>query len=190
MGRKQQGRAIYETLSSMEYAREGQIWWALNDAERAENAYALIRESQSHLGAGVWQLIHSSVLPDAEQEEAARQLFAIRDILYGDDAPYLNGQLRTRFARILARQGKAQEAAEQLRIAAQQALAFDARPQQGEYNSLLLGKRTWKRSDYETADTRGAAEILRDTYMQHADFDGMRESEAFREIVQMLTPEA
>lgn len=190
MGRKQQGRALYETLPDMEYTREGQIWWALDDAQRAENALDLIRKSQSHLGAGVWQLINSHALSDSEQEEAARQLFAIRDILYGEDAPHQNGQLRSRFARILARQGKNAEALEQLHLAAQQALAFDARPDEGEYVSLLLGRRAWKRSDYETADTRTAAEILRDRFMAHADFDAIRESDGFQSIVHMLTPQA
>lgn len=186
MGRKKQGRAIYEMLPGLENAREGQIWWALDQKERAENARELIYKSQDLLEAGIWQLIHCGVLSDAEQEIAAKKQMALDALIQDTETPDCNGHRYVRLARILARQGKTGEAISYLERAVQAARAFDERPECGEKESLLLGKRAWKRSDYETSDSRPMIQILRDSWMQHADFDCIRQTEGFRQLANAL----
>lgn len=186
MGRKKQGRAIYEQLPGLDCVREGQIWWALDDEERAENARRLIEKSLDLMCAGIWQLVNSNTLPDDQREAAARKYIEIDALVQDGNAPPFNGQRYMRLARILARQGKAEEAVAQLALAAQTAKAFDARPEQGATESLLLGRREWKRSDYETADSRPVARVLRDVWMQHEDFAGIRETDGFRRVEESL----
>ncbi len=186
MGRKQQGRAIYEMLPGMDFTREEQIWHALEDDERAVNARNMIRKGYGKVQAGVWQLLNCECVSDAEKEEIALARVKMDEIVLGDDAAPNPGQWTWRLARVLARRGKADEAIAYLNVAAKQAKAFDARPESGVSENALLGRREWKRTDWETADTRPLAQTMRETWLAHEDFDSIRDAEGFKTVLKLL----
>lgn len=189
MGRKAQGRAVYEMLPGMEFAREEQIWQALEEDERAANARELIRKGYSAVRSGIWKLLDCADIPDAEKMEIALARVKMDEIVYGKNPPPNIGQWRVRIAQVLARLDRNEEAVEQLNIAAGQAKAFDKRPERGEYETPLLGRREWKRIDYETADTRPVVQIMREVWLAHEDFDSIRETADFRAVLSCLADE-
>ena len=54
MGRKTIGRAIFETLPSMEYCKESNIWWGLNDNEKLPYTRERIRKGYETMSAGIY----------------------------------------------------------------------------------------------------------------------------------------
>ena len=63
---------------------------------------------------------------------------------------------------------------------------FDTRPDIQTYSSVLVGERTEKKTDFETSDTRSLCEILRDKWLIHDEFDSVRDSDEFKEIIKSL----
>lgn len=186
MGRKKQGRAVYGMLPSMKFVREEQIWPALEEDERAANARLLIKEGYGKIRTGIWKLLECGEIHDDQKEEIALARVVMDEIIYGKNPPPNIGQWRVRVAQVFARQGKTEEAFAHLKIAAQQAKAFDVRPESFFCETPLVGRCKWKRSDYETADTRPVAQVMRECWLKHEDFDSVRETEAFRKIEEML----
>lgn len=186
MGRKQQGRAVYEMLPGMDFTREEQIWRALEDDERAVNARDLIRKGYGKVRTGIWQLLNCECISDAEKVEIALARVKLDEIVLGKAAQPDPGQWTVRLARVLARAGRVDDAIAQLNIAAEQAKAFDARPECGVSESVLLNGRAWKRTDWETADTRPVVEIMRDSWLSHEDFNSIRETEGFKAVLRLL----
>ena len=125
-------------------------------------------------------------VPDADKAEIALARVKMDEIVYGENPPPNIGQWRMRVAQVLARLGRTDEAMAQLNIAAAQAKAFDDRPECGVYETPLLGKCEWKRTDYETADTRPVAQIMREIWLMHEDFDSIRDTEDFKAVLEML----
>lgn len=60
MGRKELGRAIYETLPSQKYCKEVQMWWALNEDEKLPFVHNGIRAGYSSLCHGIYLLLLES----------------------------------------------------------------------------------------------------------------------------------
>lgn len=89
-------------------------------------------------------------------------------------------------ARLYARIGDNQKAVQQLKIAAVGAKGFDDRPEKQLISSILFGDFAVKRMDFETADTRPLSEIMRDTWLSFSDFDKLRGTDEFKEILNML----
>ena len=79
-----------------------------------------------------------------------------------------------------------EEALEQLRSAAEAAIAFDNRPEEEKVDGLLLGERTYKRENWDMADSRPLRIILRDKDLAEPEFDTVREKPEFQEIIKML----
>ena len=52
-------------------------------------------------------------------------------------------------------------------------------------------KRKWiktvRRTDFETSDTRPLTEILRDKWLLHDEFDEIRDTKEFKEIIESLS---
>ena len=116
--------------------------------------------------------------------------FAIREIMLDgktDDDSWGNAEMNLSCAKYLARLNRTEEALEHLKISAEAAITFDKRPEEIHRESLLMGKRTEKRTDYETADSRPLHVILRDSWMADEAFDRMRESKEFSDIIKMLS---
>lgn len=135
---------------------------------------------------GIWRLLDCGDVPDAEKAEIALARVEMDEIVYGENPPPNIGQWRVRVAQVLARLGRNDEAIGQLNIAAGLARAFDSRPERGVYETPLLGRREWKRTDYETADSRPVAEVMREVWLAHGDFDGIRDAIGFRKVLESL----
>lgn len=185
MGRKAQGRAIYETLPSMEYSKELQIRWGLEEDERLPAARELIRQGRSALGAGLYDMIQFRLLSDADLIQVYEKLFALDRLIHDKDHPQ-NGQLLCGQAQVYARLGMAEQSLNALDAAAEAVRAFDARPAQWSDESLLMGERTHRRTDYETADSRPLRQVMAETWMQDTDFDSIRHTPEFADIIRKL----
>jgi len=73
-----------------------------------------------------------------------------------------------------------------LQLAVDEAKAFDNRPDVQKYSAVLVGEITERRLDFETSDTRPLCEILRDKWLIHDEFDSVRDTKKFQEIIDML----
>jgi len=189
MGRKEQGRTIYEALPSAYDSRELQIWWALDKEERLENARELMRIGHHFMYNGLWKIIGRKLLPDDQMETIFQKFEELYRFVYEGPIEH-NGWATPRehvnYAAFCARTGRTEEAIQRLKLAVEAAYAFENRPESGVIHSFLLGDETWHRSDFETSDTRPLHEILRDKWLADSDFDAIRNTEAFGEILSDL----
>ena len=190
MGRKKQGRTIYETLPSQQFCRESQIWWALDEDEKLPFSRNFIRQSYDHLRSGLYNIIYGRLLPDKDLILIYEKISAIDEIIRGEDAAHPRhylAQLCCMSARVYARLGRTDDALRQLQIAADHAAAFDHCPKEGKAYSLLLGETNWKHTDFESADSRSCQEIMRSKWMAHSDFDAIRDTSAFQQLIQKFS---
>lgn len=189
MGRKAIGRAIYETLPTMEWCRERSIWWALQEEEKLPHTRKYIRAAYDLLLDAINGLIHGPGLSTEESLAVLEKVDALERLMT-DDAPWNTcwgiTQDHLERAKRLVKLGRTEEAWEQLRLSAEAAIAFDHRPEEETTVSLLLGEVVHKREDYDTADSRPLREILRDKWLADEAFDVIREREEFKEIVALL----
>lgn len=186
MGRKQLGKAIYESLPGIENSREGYMWWALTDKERVVNARDMIFKSYDIMSAGMWQLVDLPDVPVSEKEEIIKAHAQLRRLIKGNAYFPYDGMWHVRCARVYASQKKYSEAIAELKKAAAQAKEFEARPESGVYGTVLTGQRTWKRTDYEKADARPVTQLMAEYWLSHEAFDDMREMSEFKEIITSL----
>lgn len=188
MGRKAMGRAIYETLPKMEWCRERAIWWALEEDELLPYTREYIRNAYVHLMSGMYSLRYLLPVEEAlivlDKREALENMMEDNHPRFGTWADKDDHCFR---AKCLLKLGREQDALEHLRMAAEAAIAFDNRPEEERVESLLLGERTIKRVDYDSADSRPLREILRDKDLAEPEFNTVRESAQFREIMRMLS---
>ena len=188
MGRKAMGRAIYETLPNMEWCRERAIWWALEEEEKLSHTRKYIEEAYNHIVDAMDHLMH--LLP-AEEAIQVLDKYYILEALMEDNHPrfatWWNTDNHYLGAKYLLHLGKEKEALEQLRIAAEAAIAFDKRPEEEKVDSLLLGERTYKRENWDMADSRPLRIIFRDKNLAEPEFDTVREKPEFQEIIKMLS---
>lgn len=189
MGRREMGRAIYETLPSSEYCKENQMWWALNDDEKLPFTRERIRKGYELLSAGIYSLISYRLLSDEELIGIFEKRWKLDELINdGKDVPsdWSGARLRCHFAAALSRLGRYDDAIDQLKIAAKYAKDFDDRPDETVMSSLLFGRTTVKREDFETDDTRPLTEIMRDKWLASPDFDRLRNTDDFKEIMNLL----
>ncbi len=190
MDRKEIGRTVYETLPSMEYSREVQMWWCLNDDERLSFTRDKIRKGYELLAAGIYSLLCYKQLPDDELIKVFEKRLKLDELIYDGKVQYNDwggARLRCNFAGTLLCLGKQKDAIEQLKIAAQYARGFDNRPDESTVSSLLLGETTEKKTDFETDDNRLLSEIMRDKWLTDSDFDSIRDTKEFKEIINLLS---
>lgn len=165
-GRKTIGRAIYETLpSAAEPCRETEMWWALEESERLAFARAGIKAGYDLLMNGCYYLTDFRLLPDEELVRVFEKMCAISDIVFdGEHDINHHGKPYTAFhiAETYARLGRVGEARDALSECLAAAKAFDSRADSGVEKSLLLGDIPWRKTDYETADTRSCEAIMRE----------------------------
>ena len=113
------------------------------------------------------------------------------DCLVYDDNLYLIPKRSSNMACCRAiyfiRLNRYDEAIKQLKISAEMAIAFDNRPDESKTTSLLLGEKTHKKTDFETADSRLLREILRDSWLTKSEFDAIRDTEEFKAIIKKLS---
>lgn len=189
MGRREMGRAIFETLPSQEYCKENQIWWALEENEKLPYTRKSIRNSYVNLYEALYRMTWGRLLPDEELIVVYEKMLALSDLIYDGNEPdndWSMANLHCGKAGAYARLGMNAEALEQIKLAAEYADKFDNRPESGCANCLLLGEVKWKRTDFDTSDSRPLREILRDKWLASKDFDGVRECSEFRKILENL----
>lgn len=190
MGRKQIGRAIYETLPSREYCKESQIWWALEEEEKLPYTRKSIDSGFNSLYEGLYNLTWGRLLPDEQLILVYEKMQVFLQLMYDGnetDNNWRKANLHCGMAKTYARLGKRKELFEQLELAVKYAHDFDNRPESGKYSTLLLGEVSWKRTDFDTSDSRPIREIVRDKWLASEDFDEVRESEEFRGILRKLS---
>lgn len=189
MGRKAEGRRVYETLPSQKVCRENQMWWCLEKDEKLPFIREQLRTSFNNLSGGLYNLTYDRLLPDAQLIEVYEKMLTLGDIMWDWDTSgneFHLAQVRCGMAACYARLREEGAAMEQLELAAEMAHTWDHRPQSGTNHSLLLGDIPWNRTDWDTADTRSCQEILRDKWMAAEDFDGMRDTPAFQSLLNTL----
>lgn len=190
MGRKELGRKIYETLPSIEYCKENTIWWGLYDDERLPFLRKKIKQDYEELQSSIWLLASSGCISDEQSVLAINKVHEIEKILYdGTNTPDSWGAAKLQFdiAKLYARLEKYTEAIKHLYISAAAARAFDKRPEKQSFSSVLLGTVTVKRTDFETADTRSLSEIMRDKWLNSSEFDSIRNTDDFKQIIAQLS---
>jgi len=190
VGRKQQGRALFESLPSIKWCREAHIWWALEDEERLPRMQRNMRNAYSIMQGALYNIISARLLTDEDLIRLFEKKTELDRLLTDGDSPrnkWDNARDDCYLAATCARLGKTEEAISALWKAVSGVKAFDARPEEEHYNSLLLGPYVQYRGDYETTDTRPCREIMRDKWLSDPDFDPLRERPEFREIVAALS---
>ncbi|MDE6413468.1 MAG: helix-turn-helix domain-containing protein [Eubacterium sp.] len=189
MGRKEIGRSIYETLPSAQYCKENQMWWSLADDEKLPFLRNKIKQDYGALIGSIYLLEYSGCISDEESIIAIKKLFELEKLVYNNTTTpngWSASKLQVDLARFYARLGNNMTALEHLKRGATAAKAFDNRPEEQSFSSILLGDITAKRIDFETTDTRHLAEIMRDKWLSDSDFDKLRNTDAFKEIINTL----
>ena len=187
--RKEIGRQIYETLPPMELCREMHIWWALEEKEELPFLQKAIKDSYELLNTFIWLLADADVV-DAETELIAiKKLFELEKLILDGNRPnnnwgsvWLDFDIAKRYALL----GDFDDMYKHLYIAVEEAKAFDNRPDEQKYSAVLVGEITERKLDFETSDTRPLCKILRDKWLLHDEFDSVRDTKEFKEIIGML----
>lgn len=190
MGRKEIGKAVYETLPSSKFCKENQEWWSLDDDEELPYLRNKIKQDYNALRSSIWLLANSGRISDEQSIVAIKKVFELEKLVY-DNTVTAEGwgasKLQVDIAELYAKLGNNSLAFEHLNRGAIAAKAFDERPEERTFSSVLLGEITAKRIDFETADTRPLAEIMRDKWLSSSSFDNLRNTDEFKEIINVLS---
>ncbi len=187
MGRKQQGRAIYETFPPMAYCKEWSLKWALSDDEELPHWRKFILQSYYALSDGLWQLV--DLVPDEDAVTVCEKSLALDHIIFDNDPPsdsWRSANHYFDYAKRLVKVNRIEEAIKSLNICIQHAYKFENRPDEIKTTSLLIGERIKKRTDFETSDSRPLHEIVRDKWLAEKEFDAIRDTEEFQAILAKL----
>ena len=189
-GRKELGKKIYETFPPMELSKERQMWWALEKHEKLPFLRDAIKQSYEFLKSFIWLLADADVV-DAETERIAiTKIFELEELILDGNRPknawgdvWLDFDIAKRYALM----GDYGNMYKHLHLAVDEAKAFDSRPDEQKYSSVLVGEITERRLDFETSDTRPLCEILRDKWLIHDELDPVRDSKEFQDIIKSLS---
>ncbi len=190
MGRRKIGRAIYEQLPSQDFCKESQMWWGLEEEERLPFVRDKIRKGYFALDAGIYLLTRYRLLPDEEVVLACEKELELAELMYDNNVPkdsWGEANAHCFYAGLLAKTGDTDKALAELARASDNAIAFDNRSETRETSSILLGKNTVHRYEFDTADSRPLCEIMRDKWLSSADFDALRSDERFQKIIEALS---
>lgn len=190
MGRKEIGRTIYESLPSVEFCKENQMWWSLDDNEKLPFLRNKIKQDYEALKSSVWLLEASGCIPDEQAVVAIKKIWEFEKIVYDSDVTpdaWGAAKLQVDIAKLYARLGDSKEAIKHLKIGAEAAKAFDIRPEEQVFSSLLLGNITIRKIDFETSDTRTLCEIMCNKWLSCPEFVDFRDMDEFNDIVKILS---
>ena len=190
MGRKEIGRRIYESLPSDEFCKENQMWWSLADNEKLPFLRNKIKQDYEGLRSSVWLLEASGCISNEKAIIAIKKIWELEKIVYDSDVTpdaWGAAKLHLDIAKLYTRLGDSNEAIKHLKIGAEAAKAFDVRPEEQVFSSLLLGDITVTKLDFETSDTRTLCEIMRDKWLSCSDFDKIRNMDEFKDVLNILS---
>ncbi len=150
----------------------------------------LIRRGYEVIQHGMFLLRKENSLSNEEKITIMEKTFEL-DILMNNKSKSYIGWGSSKDYCFLAEKyvliGEYDKAFEALSRAAELADAFDNRPEIIETHSLLLGNETHRRTNFDTADTRTLREIMRDKWLASSDFDSIRNTAEFKEIISKLS---
>jgi len=189
-GRKEIGRNIYETLPSMENCRELHIWWALKKEEMLPFLRESIKKSYEFLRLFILLLADKDVVDNETELIVLKKVFALDNLILDGNRPrnnwsvtWLDFDIAKRYALL----NDYDNMYKHLHLAVEEAKAFDNRPDEQRYSSVLVGEIIERKTDCETSDTRTLCEILRDKWMLHDEFDSVRDTDKFKAIMKELS---
>ena len=187
--RRSEGKRIYETLPSWEHCREFNIYWALDKDEIRKHAEDQIEAGYEIISGGISKMTFIKGMSDDEYLRLYEKQKALDELIF--DGPCVNDGYGITYdsccvAERYARIGNTEKAIEYLKKAADSAILYDT-SDGGEYESLLLGKRSWSRSDVETNDPRPLRIRLRDKWIKEKDFSNIAKTEEFVNIIKSLS---
>lgn len=189
-GRKELGKKIYETFPPMELCKENQMWWALEKEEKLPFLQKAIMGAYESLRSFIWLLADADVVGVETEFVAINKIFELEKLILDGNRPKNNwGAVWLDFdiAKRYALMGDNKNMYKHLRLAVDEAKAFDKFPDEQKYSAVLVGEVTEKRTDFETSDTRTLTEILRDKWLLHDEFDDIRGTKEFKEIIESLS---
>ena len=173
----------------MELCKERQILWALEKDEELPFLRAAIKQSYELLKSFIWSLADADVVDVETERIAITKIFDLENLILDGNRPknawgdvWLDFDVAKRYALM----GDYDNMYKHLHMAVNEAKAFDNRPDEQKYTSVLVGEITERRLDFETSDTRPLCEILRDKWLIHDEFDSVRDTDKFKEIVKTL----
>lgn len=189
-GRKEMGKRIYETFPPMELCKEYHMWWALEKREELPFLQKAIKQSYELLKSFIWSLADADVVDVETEFIAINKIFELEKLILDGNRPknawgdvWLDFDMAKRYALL----GDTVNTFKHLHLAAEEAKAFDNRPDEQKYTAVLVGEITEKKLDFETSDTRPLSEILRDKWLIHDELDPVRDTDEFKTIVASLS---
>ncbi|MBO4913655.1 MAG: helix-turn-helix transcriptional regulator [Oscillospiraceae bacterium] len=190
MGRKREARAVYETLPGIGSCREmSNMWRCFEGEDQLDFLRGIIRGGWQVMSYGMYSLARTRLLPDEELLKVYEKMFALDYLVW--DGKRMNScswdDDYCHMAAVFARMGRTDEAFAALENAARCARAFDGRPEETTYESVLCGRRTERRTDIQMSDDRSFREIMRDKWMKEPDFDAIRDDARFLAIEKTLS---
>ena len=190
MGRKKEGRRLYEELPSVMLCRELRIWSSLDDKEKISTAQDLIRKSYNLLSMAMWNLATDCSVSNEYAIKVLEKRFSLDKLIYDDGFPNYTWDKtlsHLELSKIYLKQNKTNEAIDQLKYAVLYAIDFDNRPDKKDFQTVLLGKITKNRTEYTRSDTRPLAKIMKDEWLKANEFDILRNTEEFKSILNQLS---
>ena len=187
MGRKDIALSIYETLPSICDGKEWDIWWSLTDEEKLPHTRKFILDSYYALDESLWRL--TDLIPAEDALKVFEKIFVLDNLIYDDSLPnqtWSNARYYCFYAKCLVQLNRFDEAIKQLELSVESAIAFDNRPEEIKTDSLLLGERVCKRTDFETADSRPFRQRVREVWLAEKEFDAIRDTKEFKAILEQL----
>lgn len=188
-GRKNEGRKIYETLPSWDHCREFNIYWALDKNEVKQHAHDQIYAGYIILSGGINKLTGVKELSNEDYLRLYEKQLELDKLVYDGVAVndgYGNTKDHCCIAEKYARLGNKDKAIEYLKKAVNFAAQYDTEDG-GNYESFLLGKKSWSKNDFETDDPRPLKIRMRDKWLMEKDFSNIRDTDEFKEIVKELS---
>ena len=190
MGRREIGRKIYETLPPCDNCKELNIAPSLSDDEKLPHARNLVKKGYEMMYSGLYMMTRERLLSDEETVMVFGKIDELYSVVF-DKALSPNGwsaaNHHCKLAEVYTRLNRNDDAIDELSKAAEYAQKFDRRPDEITVSSLLLGEITERKTDFETDDSRPMCEIMRDKWLCSKDFDSIRNTAEFNNIVKKLS---
>ena len=187
MGRKEIGRAIYETLPSRSFSKECCVWWALEENEKLPYLRNDVRYHYDILINQLWRMLFCDDLLNEVKIEISKILEALF-VLFDDNIikDWAQARILCDISKPYFKAGNTEKGFDCLAKSVEYAETFENRPETAEYNHFLFGKIGVRRDDFETSDQRPLKIIMRDKWLSDSGFDCVRDTEEFKKIISTL----
>lgn len=187
MGRKEIGRAIYETLPSRAFCKEGCMWWALEEDKKLPYLRKDVLYHYELLANQLWRMLLSGDLSNEVKIDISKILEALFDLF--DDSivkDWSQARILCDISKPYFKTGNTKKGFELLKRAAEFAGRFDNRPKVAKYTHFLFGEINVNRNDFETDDSRPLKTIMREKWLSDSVYDSVRDTREFKEIIDLL----